>query len=199
MRAELALALERFDEERAQLVFDRMLALLSVDTLLAEVLLPYLAELGDRWSRGEASVAQEHFASGLLRGRLLGLARGWGLGDGPLALLACLPGELHDLGLLAFGLALRARGWRVVYLGPDAPIETVGEAAERVSPDIVVFHAATTDRVLPVLDSLHALGERRRVALGGGGATMPGLDSNRVLALTGDPISEAAALSREGL
>jgi hypothetical protein len=54
--------------------------------VLAEVVLPYLHELGEAWGRGEATVAQEHFASALLRGRLLGLARGWGGGSGPHAL-----------------------------------------------------------------------------------------------------------------
>ena len=38
-------------------------------------MLPYLHELGERWASGEASVGQEHFASQLIRGRLLGLAR----------------------------------------------------------------------------------------------------------------------------
>ena len=55
-----------------------------------DVIVPYLHDLGERWERGEASVAQEHFASALLRGRLLGLGRGWGQGLGP-AVLACLP------------------------------------------------------------------------------------------------------------
>src|SRR5690349_21821475 len=85
LRTELAAALDRFDEPQAQAILDRLLAGATVDTLLSEVLLPYLRELGDRWRRGDASVAQEHFASGLLRGRLLGLARGWGLGVGPVA------------------------------------------------------------------------------------------------------------------
>ena len=58
-----------------------------------------------RWERGEVSVAQEHFSSNVLRGRLLGLARGWGNGTGPTTVLACAPGELHDLPLLVFGLA----------------------------------------------------------------------------------------------
>jgi hypothetical protein len=35
-------------------------------------------------------------------------------------LLACAPGELHDLGLVAFGLALRGRGWGIAFLGADA-------------------------------------------------------------------------------
>ena len=121
MRDELAEALDRFDEPRAQAIVDRLLAAATVDTLLSDVVLPYLRELGERWERGEASIAQEHFASAVLRGRLLGLARGWGLGVGPLAVLACLPGEQHDLGLIAFALVLRARGWRIVYLGAGRP------------------------------------------------------------------------------
>ena len=52
------------------------------------MILPYLRDLGERWERGEASVVQEHFASNLLRGRLLALARGWERGAGPAALLA---------------------------------------------------------------------------------------------------------------
>src|SRR5688572_28720824 len=100
---ELTAALDRFDEPRSQAVLDQVLAVMTVDTVLGEVVLPYLQELGARWERGEASIAHEHFASSVLRGRLLGLARGWGQGIGPLALLACVPGEQHDLGLIAFG------------------------------------------------------------------------------------------------
>ena len=48
-------------------------------TRCSEVVLPYLRELGERWLSGDASVAQEHFASSVVRGRPLGLARGWGL------------------------------------------------------------------------------------------------------------------------
>ena len=74
-------------------------------------------------SGARLSVGDEHFATNVIRGRLLGLARGWGRGLGPVALLACLPGEQHELGLLAFGLALRAHGWRVSYFGGDTPLE----------------------------------------------------------------------------
>lgn len=43
---------------------------------MQDVLLPYLHLLGDRWPTGEVSIGQEYFASSLIRGRLLGLARG---------------------------------------------------------------------------------------------------------------------------
>src|SRR5207342_425891 len=101
---ELTEALASFEEARAHSAFDRVLGALTLETVLTEVVLPCLHALGESWARGEATVAQEHFASSIIRGRLLGLARGWGAGVGPHALLACPPGEFHDLGLLAFGL-----------------------------------------------------------------------------------------------
>ena len=70
-----------------------------------------------------------------------------------MAVLACLPGEQHDLGLIAFGLALRSRGWRIVYLGADTPIETVEEASGEVQPSLVVLAAVAGARVEPLLVS----------------------------------------------
>ena len=195
LRDELTDALDRFDEPRAQAILDRLLAVSTLETLLSEVVLPYLRELGERWARGDASVAQEHFASAVLRGRLLGLARGWGVGLGPAAVLACLPGEHHDLGLIAFGLALRARGWRIVYLGLDTPIETVEDACRSLEPDLVVVSAVARERVQPVVEQLRGLAAGRRLALGGAAAAtgVAGLDV--VLVLSGDPIAEAARVT----
>ena len=194
IRDELATALDAFDEPRAQAILDRLLALATVETLLAEVVVPYLQELGERWKRGDASVAQEHFASSVLRGRLLGLARGWGLGLGPVAVLACLPGEQHDLGLIAFGLALRSQGWRIVYLGPDSPLDTVADVSHQLEPSLVVLNAVSRERVRPVLPQLRALTRRHKLALGGAAAEDT-LEKDGILALTGDPTAEAARIT----
>jgi len=195
IRDELATALDAFDEPRAQAILDRLLALATVETLLAEVVVPYLQELGERWKRGDASVAQEHFASGVLRGRLLGLARGWGLGLGPVAVLACLPGEQHDLGLIAFGLALRSHGWRIVYLGPDSPIDTVAEVSHQLEPSLVVLNAVSRERIPPVLPQLRSLARGHRLAIGGSAAEDETLEKDGILALTGDPTAEAARVT----
>jgi len=192
---ELAAALDAFDEPAAQAVIDRQLATTTLDSFLSEVVLPYLRELGERWERGKASVAQEHFASSVLRGRLLGLARGWGLGLGPLALLACLPGEQHELGLVAFGLALRARGWRVGYLGGDAPLDTVSRAADDLRPGLVVLSTVSDDRARAAVDELRSLARRHRVAVGGAGATDGVAEAIGAIALTGDVVVEAGRVT----
>src|SRR5689334_1872957 len=44
---ELAAALEAFDDGAAHAAFDALLARLSIDTLLRDVLLPYLRDLGE--------------------------------------------------------------------------------------------------------------------------------------------------------
>jgi len=195
-REELALALDGFDEPRAQALFDRLLAVTTIDTLLSEVVLPYLHQLGARWERGDASVAQEHFASGVLRGRLLGLARGWGQGAGPDALLACLPGEWHDLGLIAFGLALRARGWRIVYLGGDAPIDTVEDTCRRLEPTLAVLHGIDVGLVRSVLPRLRDLAEQQTLAVAGPVAWASELSGLDVVLLKSDPVSEAELVTR---
>jgi MerR family transcriptional regulator, light-induced transcriptional regulator len=184
-------ALERFDEPAAQAAFDRALATLSLDALLRDLLLPYLHDLGERWEAGTVTVAQEHFASSLVRGRLLGLARGWGQGTGSLAVLACAPDEQHDLALIAFGLAVRARGWRIAYLGPDTPLETLRETAQSLEPRLIVI-SATARRYLSRLgDELAALGRQAPLALAGAGATPALAQAAGAALLSEDPVTEA--------
>src|SRR4030095_1165334 len=77
---ELREALNDLDESAAQSALDSAFAEFAPEIVLSNLVLPYLHELGERWASGDASVGQEHFASQLLRGRLLGLARGWGRG-----------------------------------------------------------------------------------------------------------------------
>ena len=184
----LRVSLDSFDEARAQAVLDELLAAFTVETVLSAVLLPYLAELGERWSTGEATVSQEHFASNLIRGRLLGLGRGWDSGDGPRAVLACAPGELHDLGLIAFAVILNRRGWRITYLGPDTPVESIVDTAARLEPALVVVSATTRSRLTPLVGALTNLSKKTRVLVAGAGASsaVDGLET-----VSTDPVTAA--------
>ena len=191
LAVELSQALDRLDEPAANANLDRLLATFTTQTVLRDVLVPYLRELGERWKRGEVSVGQEHFASHVLRGRLLGLARGWGRGSGPRAVLACAPGELHDLGLLMFGIALASCGWKITYLGPDTPVATIADGFAGEPPKLVVVSATATRRLRAVEPELRELGGTVRLALAGAGATTAIAEAVGALLLDADPVTAA--------
>jgi DNA-binding transcriptional MerR regulator len=195
LAADLRRALDAFDEPAAETVLDRLFADFSVETVLREVLLPYLHDLGARWAVDEIDVATEHFASNVLRARLAGLARGWGQGRGPCAVLACPPGEQHDLPLLAFGIVLHRNGWRIVYLGADTPLADLGRTVEETRPETVVLAAVDVDRFQHAIPDLAALTRRTSLRLAGAGATAAVAGAVGATVLADDPVTEARRLT----
>jgi DNA-binding transcriptional MerR regulator len=192
--APLVEALVRMDDVGANAVLDRQLASFSTETVLRDALVPALHEIGVRWEDGEITVGQEHFASTLIRARLLALARGWGQGSGASVVLACPPGELHDLPLVMLGLALRARGRRVTFLGADTPLASVEDAVMRVGAD-----AAVLGGVMPgVLDGrdeeLRRIAGRCTLVLAGPAATAALATAVGAVHVDGDPVSSADAV-----
>ena len=112
----LQAALDGYDEAGAELVVDEVLDRFALDDAIATVLMPFLVQVGDRWESGELSVTQEHFASHIVRSRLSAIAAGMPAEpDGPTVVVACPPGERHDIALLAFSILLRREGWKVRY------------------------------------------------------------------------------------
>ena len=111
------------------------------------------------------------------------------------AVLACAPGEQHDLGLIAFGLALRARGWRIVYLGADTPLESVADAARACDPEFVVVGAVGPSAFRRHRAALAELADRQRLCLGGAGAVGANLGVD-VEILAGGPVEEAERLTQ---
>lgn len=190
----LADALEDYDATRAHDLLSELLATGEVDQVLRETVLPVLRRLGDRWEHGEVSVGQEHFASNLLRARLAGLMQ-----EVPApartALLACPPGEQHDLPLLIHAVCLSRRGWRTVFLGADVPLPDLVGTAHSTQPDLVVVAATTPAHVGSVIGHLRLLARATTVALGGRGATVGAADRAGALLLTADPVTEAERLS----
>jgi MerR family transcriptional regulator, light-induced transcriptional regulator len=194
----LTLSLDEFDEPTAHAVLDRLLNTLTVETVLRDVVLPYLHDLGERWQQGTVSVAQEHFATNLIRGRLASLGRGWGHGHGPRAVLACVPGELHDLALLAFGIALNRNGWRIEYFGANTPIDDLIRRASVKRPDLVVLAATRPERLDGLAEDLTRLARIAPLALAGAGANRAVADAVGADLLTEDPVTAAEHMPPPG-
>ncbi len=190
LREGLLDALGSFDEVAAQRLLDSAMAAYTVDGLVTEVVLPVLRTTGERWAAGGLSVAQEHFSTSVIRSRMMSVARGWASGEGPSALLVCPPGEVHDIGLICFGLMLHERGWQISFLGADTPIETMREAALQIDPRVVVLSVTAPQASAALLDS-GELGLRVPVMVAGAGA-VESLAEGIGAELLADPIERAA-------
>jgi DNA-binding transcriptional MerR regulator len=191
----LLLAIRGYDEAGAQAVLDESLAAFGLERVLQEVILPALAQVGDDWEQGTLDVAQEHFASNVIRGRLLALARLWGRGGGPLALLACAPGERHDISLLAFGLVLRSHGWRILFLGADTPVSTLTGAVAATEPALVVVTSFDAGLLEREVRPLRRLATAARLILSGPGASEEMCRRIGVERLDGDVVEAANAIA----
>jgi DNA-binding transcriptional MerR regulator len=193
--AELRAALEGFDEGAAHRAIDRIMERFSVESLVSNIVFPYLRDVGDRWENGELTVAQEHFASRVLRSRLIGRARGWDDGSGPRVVLACAPGEFHDLPLVCLGLALREHGWRITLLGADTPLDTMIATAGTLHQDMTVVAITIGEQIDVIAPELAVLARRTPLVLAGPGATADVAAEIGATYVNGDPVLVARRLT----
>jgi len=195
-RERLVGAAHAYDEAAVHAILDEALAGFSLETVLQGLILPVLREIGTEWERGTLEVGQEHFASNLIRERLLALARLWGRGGGPLAILACAPGERHDIGPIAFGLVLRSHGWRILFLGADTPLATLGRAVSTTNPRLVVVASMDSALLEAQSTELRRLGRSAPLVLSGAGASEKLCARLHIDRLDGDLVTAADVVSR---
>ena len=189
--ARLLAAIHDYNEAAMHAVLDQSFAAFGLDAVLRDLILPTLRRVGVEWQQGTLAISQEHFASNLIRGRLLALARLWGRGSGPLALLACAPGEQHDITLLAFGLLLRSYGWRILFLGADTPISTLTQTAKTTRPTIAVLASFDPALLQAEATALRRLAKMAPLALSGPGASDTLCNQLGVQRLDGDLVEAA--------
>jgi DNA-binding transcriptional MerR regulator len=186
-------AIREYDQGALHAVLDEALAGFALETVLRDLLLPALREVGEEWERGRLEIGQEHFATNVVRERLLSLARGWGRGSGRLAILACPPGERHDIGLIAFGLLLHSHGWRILFLGADTPLHALGQTISRTAPQLVVVASIDSGLLESEASELTRLAGSERLALSGAGASEE-LCARLGIQRLGDDLVEAVAI-----
>jgi DNA-binding transcriptional MerR regulator/methylmalonyl-CoA mutase cobalamin-binding subunit len=125
-------AIERFDEAAMDGAYNDALSLYPVDTVNQRLTTPLLRLLGERWKNRDTGIAEEHFFSVYLRNKLGTRIHHMNQRSGtPLLLLACLPGEPHEIGLLFFALAAVSSGYRVLILGANTPLEQIPPVLEK--------------------------------------------------------------------
>jgi DNA-binding transcriptional MerR regulator len=151
LAGELLDALLAFDHQRANAAIEEAYALYRIEEVCLRLFSPVLVEIGERWHRHEATIAQEHFASHFIQRRLTALLQAYSPAAGRgLIITACAPDELHELGILMLSVFLVRRAWQIVYLGANVPIADLVQTVVRLQPALVCL-SATNSRTAQTL------------------------------------------------
>ncbi len=144
----------------------------SLEDAFVGSLTPALSEVGALWEQGQIGIAQEHLATGMVRSALQRLLSDPRDGLRGTAVLACAPGEHHEIGLLMLAVLLRADGWQIAYLGADTPCAAALALAGTVDARALCLSAtlATSAQALVETLSGERLPARLSVVIGGAGA-----------------------------
>lgn len=135
-----------------------------------------MAEIGERWERGDISVAREHRASyetldalAKLQGEIL-----MKMPTGDAILFACLGEEVHEIGLRCAANLFEAEGWLTHYLGARTPVDSICEAVHDLHPAVVAISVTTPLAPEELLRELSRVGDvahdaGARLLVGGSG------------------------------
>ena len=133
-------AVIRFDEPALERTYGEALSHYPVRVVTEKLLTPLLKELGDRWANNKGSVAEEHFFGFYLRNKLgARFHHRPQTQTGPRLMLACLPGDLHEIGLLLFALEACDYGFQTVLLGANMPLGELPAAVSKTKSAALVL------------------------------------------------------------
>ena len=163
-----------FRQAAAQLVFDAADRGEPVPQLYLHVFQPALREIGRLWQLQKISVAQEHFcsiATQIVMAQLLlrvPAARRCGRG----IVIACVSGDLHELGGRMVGDFFEMAGWDTYFCGGNMPHAAVVQAVVERKADVLAVSATMGHHVHAVQDLIELVRAdprcgRLRVMVGG--------------------------------
>lgn len=129
----------QFEERDFQKILSFCFEKFGIYKTYTEVISVMLNRVGLMWSIDLLPPAQEHFMSNLIRQKLLVSidalpepeenSRKW--------LLFLPEDEFHEIGLLFANYVLKAKGFKVIYIGASVPLSTLKSAIESVNPDFL--------------------------------------------------------------
>lgn len=144
-------ALIAHDETTSHQIWGDFAAQYSMADIWESILVPVLVRIGDDWFHRKISVTTEHFASQIIRARLLTTLQSIPVNrNKPLILIGCAPDEQHEISSLMLAVLLKEKRLFVEYLGPDVPVKDLAEYAASTHAGAVVLTAMSKDSALQI-------------------------------------------------
>jgi|GEM_PF-715697 len=150
-------AITHFDIDALDNLYNDATANYPFDLVLTKLLKPTFVTLGEKWHQNNTGIAEEHFFSTYIRNkigsRILHLSGQRKL-QKSLLLLACLPNEEHEIGLLFFGLHALENGFKCLLLGTNLPLNELEHAIHIAKPTLAILYGDINSTVSNQLKKL---------------------------------------------
>ncbi|MBX3335461.1 MAG: cobalamin B12-binding domain-containing protein [Nitrospira sp.] len=150
-------------------------AVVPFDEALSGILLPLQEQVGQLWHDGHIGIAVEHYVTSQIQQKIFSAMNQLPVAEfGATVVVACPPGEEHDIAALAVAYQCRVRGCRVYYLGANVPIAALVKLCHEVKPDLTIISCPIVRAEDKAAELIQALVEDvspvSDVAVGGHGA-----------------------------
>lgn len=189
-----------YDSTSAENGLNQALSFFQIEKVCVEILQKGLSAIGDKWYKGIVSAQQEHFASALAQNRVQAMIAGT---PKPLfdktVLIGCPAGELHTFPGALLTLFLRRKGFNVIDLGADVPLEHLTETVEHLNPDLVVLTAQRLSSAKNLAETAQLLTSCNRLVAYGGlvFTTIPSLTTRIAGHYLGDSLEDSVEKVRD--
>ncbi len=137
----LTLSMIDMDEDRFESILNNNILKYGFEKTMLNIIYPFLAKIGMLWQTGSILPAQEHFISNLIRQKMTVAIDGQYVTERESKgkwLLYLPEGELHELSLMFSSFLLRARKFKVIYLGQNLPKGDLYSVKDIHEPDYVL-------------------------------------------------------------
>jgi DNA-binding transcriptional MerR regulator len=172
---ELLSTLNPFDRVTFEKRLNGAVAVVPFEEALHGILLPLQEQVGQLWHEGQVNVAIEHYVTKQVQQKIFSAMNQLPVAEfGTKVVVACPPGEEHDIAALAVAYRCRIRGCRIYYLGANVPIASLTNLCGKVRPDLTIISfplALSNDKATELVQTLtREVIPTSRVAVGGHGA-----------------------------
>jgi len=172
---ELLSTLNPFDRVIFEKRLNGAVAVVPFEEALHGILLPLQEQVGQLWHEGQVNVALEHYVTKQIQQKIFSAMNQLPVAEfGAKVVVACPPGEEHDIAALAVAYRCRVRGCRIYYLGANVPIASLTNFCGKVNPDLTIMSFPLALSEVNATDLVQALTHEvvpaSRLAVGGHGA-----------------------------
>jgi len=133
-------AIKAYDAKTLETLLLKASSKMSQPLLIENLIIPLVYKIGDMWHDGTIRVANEHLASAVIRSFLTNLIEQYiPTENAPIVISATPRGQDHELGALIAAIIAASAGWKVIYLGPNLPVEEIAAVTDNLEAKAVAL------------------------------------------------------------